>query len=143
MRGAAIDAGAGCIGRRCLVFRGSDDGAASRIAAACRQGGRGGPHAVAAGSCQRFADRHPPRASDAYARDDLLLKQKRIEILQDPETGRQACSQSIRLAGLHRLTAYDASYLELALRRRRRLPLATLDAALARAATAEGVTVLP
>ena len=64
-----------------------------------------------------------------------------MDILQDPETGRQAWSQTIRLADLHRLTAYDASYLELALRRR--LPLATLDAALARAATAEGVTVLP
>ena len=45
------------------------------------------------------------------------------------------------VADLHRLTAYDASYLELALRRR--LPLATLDAALARAATAEGLATLP
>jgi predicted nucleic acid-binding protein len=39
-----------------------------------------------------------------------------------------------------RLTVYDAAYLELALRRR--LPLATLDTALAEAARREGVAVL-
>jgi predicted nucleic acid-binding protein len=43
----------------------------------------------------------------------------------------------MRLARTHRLTVYDAAYLELALRRR--LALATLDAALARAASAEAV----
>ncbi len=73
--------------------------------------------------------------------DALLLRLERMDILRDGETGRHASSQTIRLAELHRLTAYDASYLELA--RRRRLPLATLDAALARAATAEGVATLP
>lgn len=40
----------------------------------------------------------------------------------------------------HGLTAYDAAYVELALQRR--CPLATLDAALARAATHAGVDVL-
>lgn len=44
------------------------------------------------------------------------------------------------LARRHRLSAYDALYLELALRRQ--LPLATLDAALAGAARAEEVRVL-
>ncbi len=44
------------------------------------------------------------------------------------------------LATLHRLTAYDAAYLELALRRG--LPLATLDSDLATAAWAEGVPLL-
>jgi predicted nucleic acid-binding protein len=44
------------------------------------------------------------------------------------------------LARRHRLTVYDAAYLELALRER--LPLATLDAALAEAARHEGVAVL-
>lgn len=39
------------------------------------------------------------------------------------------------------LTTYDASYLELAARLT--LPLATLDAALRRAASAEGVALLP
>ncbi len=46
----------------------------------------------------------------------------------------------LALARRHRLSVYDASYLELA--RRVRVRLATLDAALARAATAEGVGVL-
>ena len=41
------------------------------------------------------------------------------------------------LAAHHRLTAYDAAYLELALRRR--LPLATLDAALLAALPAAGI----
>jgi predicted nucleic acid-binding protein len=44
------------------------------------------------------------------------------------------------LARKHRLSVYDAAYLELALREE--LPLATLDAALAAAARQEGVPVL-
>lgn len=44
------------------------------------------------------------------------------------------------LARRHRLTAYDAAYLELA--RRGGWPLATLDNALVRAAVAEGVAVI-
>jgi predicted nucleic acid-binding protein len=44
------------------------------------------------------------------------------------------------LARRHKLTAYGAAYLELALRQN--LPLATLDAALMRAAKAEGVEVI-
>ena len=44
------------------------------------------------------------------------------------------------LARAHRLTAYDATYLDLALRRN--LPLATRDAALARAAAAAGAALL-
>ncbi len=43
------------------------------------------------------------------------------------------------LARYHALTVYDAAYLELA--RRKHLPLATLDQALRRAATAAGVEV--
>lgn len=45
------------------------------------------------------------------------------------------------LATKHGLTVYDAAYLDLALLRR--LPLATLDRDLRRAAEAEGVKVLP
>ena len=44
------------------------------------------------------------------------------------------------LARRHRLTVYDAAYLELALREG--LPLATLDASLAEAARREGVAVV-
>lgn len=46
----------------------------------------------------------------------------------------------LRLARTHRLTVYDAAYLELA--RRRSIPMATLDAALARAARAEKVPLI-
>ena len=44
------------------------------------------------------------------------------------------------LARNHRLSVYDAAYLELALREG--IPLATLDAGLRRAAAAEGVTLV-
>ena len=44
------------------------------------------------------------------------------------------------LARRHRLTVYDAAYLELAMRQA--LPLATLDAALTRAARAQSVALL-
>ena len=47
----------------------------------------------------------------------------------------------LRLARRHGISAYDAIYLELALREQR--PLATLDRRLARAARASGVEVLP
>ena len=46
----------------------------------------------------------------------------------------------LTLARKHRITAYDAAYLELALRLD--APLATLDRALASAATAEGVSLI-
>jgi predicted nucleic acid-binding protein len=46
----------------------------------------------------------------------------------------------MRLARWHRLTVYNAAYLELALRKG--YPLATLDAALSIAARAEGVPLI-
>jgi predicted nucleic acid-binding protein len=49
-------------------------------------------------------------------------------------------SELLRLARQHRLTVYDAAYLELALRLR--APLATLDANLIAAAKAEGVVLV-
>ena len=48
-------------------------------------------------------------------------------------------SATAQLAKAHNLTAYDATYLELALRLA--MPLATSDAALIRAAEREGVSV--
>jgi predicted nucleic acid-binding protein len=44
------------------------------------------------------------------------------------------------LVGQHKLTAYDASYLELAIRHR--LPIATSDKALTNAAQAAGITLV-
>jgi predicted nucleic acid-binding protein len=46
----------------------------------------------------------------------------------------------LRLARAHRLSVYDAAYLELA--QREGLPLATLDAALRRASASEGVALV-
>ncbi|HET9784818.1 MAG TPA: type II toxin-antitoxin system VapC family toxin [Terriglobales bacterium] len=50
-----------------------------------------------------------------------------------------ALEDTVHLADRYRLTAYDAAYLELALRRR--LPLATLDRRLQEAARSAGVRV--
>jgi len=60
-----------------------------------------------------------------------------LPISVDLETDRQAWGATGRLAARHRLTLYDAAYLELA--ERRQLPLATLDRDLYRAARAENV----
>jgi predicted nucleic acid-binding protein len=50
------------------------------------------------------------------------------------------CRQILPLARRHDLTAYDAAYLELAIRER--LPLATLDDDLRQAALAPGVPLV-
>lgn len=60
-----------------------------------------------------------------------------LPITVDDETAARAWSDVLRLARAHRLSAYDAAYLELALRRG--LPLATLDDQLKAAAAAVGV----
>ena len=49
-------------------------------------------------------------------------------------------SAVLHLARRHELSFYDAAYVELA--RRERLPLATIDRAMARAAVAEGVPLI-
>ena len=59
----------------------------------------------------------------------------------DAETASQAWIATAQLAEQHRLTASDATYLELALRRG--LPLATSDKQLAAAAQQAGVELLP
>jgi predicted nucleic acid-binding protein len=58
-------------------------------------------------------------------------------ITVDDETIARAWSDTMHLARAHHLSAYDAAYLELALRRG--LPLATLDDRLEAAAAAVGV----
>lgn len=64
-----------------------------------------------------------------------------LDIATDPQTNDHAWSASLQLSDLYGLTVYDAAYLELA--QRLRVPLATLDAALAAAARKAGVEVLP
>ena len=63
----------------------------------------------------------------------------RLPIVIDDETNTRAWSDTLALARGHKLSAYDAAYLELAIRRR--LPLATLDDPLKAAAAAIGVAL--
>jgi predicted nucleic acid-binding protein len=73
-------------------------------------------------------------------RDDALSSLALLPIQVDAEADRQAWSAALRLAERHRLTVYDASYLEIA--SRRKIPLATLDRELRAAANAERVQLL-
>jgi predicted nucleic acid-binding protein len=77
---------------------------------------------------------------DAAFREVTLADLALLSIQVDPHTNDRAWGATIRLAERHRLTVYDAAYLELALRRG--LPLATLDRELRVAATAENVALL-
>lgn len=63
-----------------------------------------------------------------------------LPIIVDAKTGEKAFTDVLTLARTHKLTSYDAAYLELALREG--LPLATLDEGLKRAALNIGVTTL-
>ena len=63
----------------------------------------------------------------------------RLNIVTDPAMAVHALGDTLHLARRHKLSAYDAAYLELALRTG--LPLATLDASLAKAAAAAGVAI--
>lgn len=78
--------------------------------------------------------------TDPAFRDAALEDLSALSITVDRETDRQAWGATVRLAAKHKLTLYDAAYLELA--HRRGLPLATLDKELRDAATAEGVLLL-
>jgi predicted nucleic acid-binding protein len=80
------------------------------------------------------------RKSTAESTQFLALLEK-IIIEVDQETDRSAASVTLALARKHKLTSYDAAYLELA--SRRGLPLATLDEDLRKAAKSESVPLLP
>lgn len=62
-----------------------------------------------------------------------------LPIAVDDETAARAWSETMHLARAHNLSAYDAAYLELAIRRG--LPLACLDGKLKTAATVAGVCI--
>lgn len=78
--------------------------------------------------------------SAAFLRETLVDLAK-LPIETDPESHERAWGEVSELALAQGLTVYDAAYLELA--QRRRLPLATLDRELARAARTIGVALLP
>jgi predicted nucleic acid-binding protein len=63
----------------------------------------------------------------------------RLNIVTDQATAARALGDTLNLARRHKLSAYDAAYLEIALRAG--LPLATLDANLAKAASTAGVPI--
>ncbi len=63
-----------------------------------------------------------------------------LPIAIDGETNSRAWSDTLSLARGHNLSAYDAAYLELAIRRG--MPLATIDGKLRTAAEAAGVALL-
>lgn len=79
-------------------------------------------------------------------RIDSLLRRRLSGFLQalpieiDTETAGRTWSEIAELAERHRLTSYDATYLELALRLG--LPLATTDKALGAAAASAGASLL-
>jgi predicted nucleic acid-binding protein len=77
-------------------------------------------------------------AADASAQ---LAALSLLPITSDPDSTARAWREGLILAHTHRLTAYDAAYLELA--SRLGLDLATKDTELAAAARAIGVSVFP
>ena len=80
------------------------------------------------------------RISPAAIRTYLGLLEGLPISIDQPSTA-SAWHDSLALARSHRLTSYDAAYLELVLRRG--LPLATRDKALQASALLEGVPLMP
>jgi len=76
-------------------------------------------------------------ASEIAQRRDLLAQ---MSLETDPQTAGRAWNEILSLARTHKLTSYDAAYLELA--SRKGAALATKDKALATAARHLGLTVL-
>jgi predicted nucleic acid-binding protein len=76
------------------------------------------------------------RSTEAQAAS-FLARLELLPIVIDDETDARAWGETIRLARAYSLSAYDAAYLELAMRRG--LPLASLDDQLKAAAAPVGV----
>jgi|PersoiStandDraft_1058852.scaffolds.fasta_scaffold10369_2 predicted nucleic acid-binding protein len=74
--------------------------------------------------------------SEARSETFIGMLQK-LDLSVDPATPAHALGATLQLARRHKLSAYDAAYLELALRTG--LPLATLDEKLLKAARKAGV----
>ena len=85
-----------------------------------------------------LAERHGRLTPARTAQFTSLLHA--LPITVDTETATHALGDTLNLCRAHRLTAYDAAYLELAMRRG--AALATKDAALRRAAGGLGVELL-
>ncbi len=81
--------------------------------------------------------RHRITTAERHA---LLSRLRDLRITVDVETSDRVWRETAQLAAAHGLTAYDATYLELALRLA--LPLATRDVALTQAARQSGVELI-
>jgi predicted nucleic acid-binding protein len=85
--------------------------------------------------------------SERKMRITLEQRQKALHVLTelpiivDTMTSNNAWLETMELAERYNLTLYDASYLELSLRRS--LPLATFDKQLKKAAGLSGVSIIP
>ena len=77
---------------------------------------------------------------NAVKASDFIGALKALDIAIDHDGTERVLTDVHRLAIAHRLTSYDAAYLELALRQN--LPLATLDADLIRACKEAGAAVV-
>ena len=78
---------------------------------------------------------------DASYRDAAIRKLALLPIEIDHDTNDYAWTTTLQLAEAHQITVYDASYLELTLRRG--LPLGTRDTQLAAAAISAGAILTP
>jgi predicted nucleic acid-binding protein len=77
---------------------------------------------------------------DAEQVTEFIALIEALDLEVDQESPQRAFSHLLPLCRTHRLTSYDAIYLDLALRRR--LPLATLDEPLRKAAKKLGIKLL-
>jgi len=77
----------------------------------------------------------------AEQREAFLAESRKLDISVRPQDTERTLTKVLELARSQRLSAYDAAYLDLAIREG--LPLATKDVELERAALATGVQVFP
>lgn len=77
---------------------------------------------------------------DASAVSEFVALIQSLSIEVDHEAAARAFNNLLPLCRIHQLTSYDAVYLDLSMRRK--LPLATLDEALRKAAKKVGVKLL-
>ena len=92
---------------------------------------------VEVGNALLTAERRKALSADERAAALDALAQ--LTLIVDTETATRAWREAMSLANRHRLTLYDAMYLELSLRLE--LPLASFDAALRKAANAANVSL--
>jgi len=71
--------------------------------------------------------------------EGFISQLEKLPIIVDSQTSRQSFSRTLTLGKAYKLSSYDASYLELAIRES--TPLATLDKALKKAAVSADVKI--